>query len=158
MHEAQMPADVVQRLGLPEESLNGSGPKEKEERRNQADRLIGYALEDASALFVDQHGAPHALVDGEPLPLNSRCYSWLRRRMWEQEQRAVNGEYLKTAAGTLAAHAEFSDDVRELHTRAAWQTSLMSELMSGDTPLTMRVLTLLITLTLEMESLGQTTP
>jgi hypothetical protein len=40
--------------------------------------------------------------------------------MWEHEERAVNGEYLKTAAGTLAAHAEFSGDVRELHTRAAW--------------------------------------
>ena len=40
--------------------------------------------------------------------------------MWEQEERAVSGEYLKTAAGTLAAHAEFSEDVRELHTRAAW--------------------------------------
>jgi hypothetical protein len=34
----------------------------------------------------------------------------------------------------------------------------MSELMSGDTPLTMRVLTLLTTLTLDTESLGQTTP
>jgi hypothetical protein len=45
------------------------------------------------------------------LPLNSRCYSWLRRLMWEHEERAVNGEYLKTAAGTLAAHAEFSGDV-----------------------------------------------
>jgi hypothetical protein len=94
--------------------------KEKEERRNQADRLMGYALEDVQALFVDQHGSPHALVDGEPLPLNSRCYSWLRRLMWEHEERAVNGEYLKTVAGTLAAHAEFSGDARELHTRAAW--------------------------------------
>lgn len=72
---------------------NEAAPAEKEGRRNQADRLIGlrsdkeetadisegllsgslYALEDAQALFVDQHGAPHALVDGEPLPLNSRC-------------------------------------------------------------------------------------
>src|SRR5215204_5125587 len=49
------------------------GPEEKEERRNQADRLIALALEDAQGLFVDQHGAPHALVGGEPLPLNSRC-------------------------------------------------------------------------------------
>jgi hypothetical protein len=40
--------------------------EDKEDRRNQADRLIGYALKDAQALFVDQHGAPHALVDGEP--------------------------------------------------------------------------------------------
>jgi hypothetical protein len=106
--------------------------EEKEDRRNQADRLIALALEDAQGLFVDQHGAPHVLVGGEPLPLNSRCYSWLRRLMWEREERAVNGEYLKTAAGTLAAHAEFSGDVRELHTRAAWhQDALYYELRPG---------------------------
>jgi hypothetical protein len=94
--------------------------EEKEERRNQADRLIGYALEDVQGLFVDQHGAPHALIAGEPVPLTSRCYSWLRRLMWEQEGRSVSGEYVKMAAGTLAAHAEFSGESRELHTRAAW--------------------------------------
>jgi hypothetical protein len=94
--------------------------EEKEERRNQADRLIAYALKDAQELFADQHGVPHALITGEAVPLNSRCYSWLRKLMWEQEEKAVNGEYLKTAAGTLAAHAEFSGEVRELHTRAAW--------------------------------------
>jgi hypothetical protein len=106
--------------------------EEKEERRNQADRLIGYALDDLQGLFVDQHGAPHALVGGEPVPLNSRCYSWLRRLMWEHEARAVNGEYLKTAAGTLAAQAEFSGDVRELHTRAAWhERALYYELRPG---------------------------
>jgi hypothetical protein len=102
-----------------QEEKEGQQP-DKEERRNQGDRLIGCALEDVQGLFTDQHGAPHALVDGEPLPLNSRCYSWLRRLIWEHEERAVNGEYLKTAAGTLAAHAEFSGEVRELHTRAAW--------------------------------------
>jgi hypothetical protein len=104
---------------------HADGDGEKEDRRNQADRLIGYALEDLDGLFVDQHGAPHALVGGEPLPLNSRCYSWLRRLMWEREERAVNGEYLKTAAGTLAAHAEFSGEVRELHTRAAWHEGVL---------------------------------
>jgi primase-polymerase (primpol)-like protein len=51
--------------------------EDKEERRNQADRLIGYALEDVQELFVDQHG----LIDGEPVPLTSRCYSWLKRLM-----------------------------------------------------------------------------
>lgn len=61
-----------------------------------------------------------AVVNGAPVSLTSRCYSWLRRLMWEQEQKAVNGEYLKTAAGTLAAHAEFSGEARELHTRVAW--------------------------------------
>ena len=107
---------------------------DREDRRNQGDRLIGYALEALGSddLFTDQHGDPHALIDGSPVPLNSRCYSWLRRLMWEEEQRAVNGEYLKTAAGTLAAQAEFSGDVRELHTRAAWhEGTLFYELRPG---------------------------
>ena len=99
--------------------------EEKEERRNQADRLIGYALEDVRELFVDQHGAPHALIAGEPVPLTSRCYSWLRRLMWEEEGRSVSGEYLKMAAGTLSAHAEFSDESRELYTRAAWHEGVL---------------------------------
>src|SRR5919112_1457257 len=98
---------------------------EKEERRNQADRLIGYALDDVQELFVDQHGAPHALIEGEPVPLTSRCYSWLRRLMWEEEGRSVSGEYLKMAAGTLSAHAEFSGLVRELYTRAAWHEGFL---------------------------------
>ena len=99
--------------------------EEKEERRNQADRLIGYALEDVQELLVDQHGAPHALIDGEPVPLTSRCYSWLRRLMWEEEGRSVSGEYLKMAAGTLSAHAEFSGVSRELYTRAAWHEGVL---------------------------------
>src|SRR5215207_2016160 len=99
--------------------------EEKEERRNQADRLIGYALQDVQELFVDQHGAPHALIADEPVPLTSRCYSWLRRLMWEEEGRSVSGEYLKMAAGTLSAHAEFSGEVRELHTRAAWHEGIL---------------------------------
>jgi hypothetical protein len=106
--------------------------EEKEERRNQADRLIGYALEDVQELFVDQHGAPHALINGEPMALTSRCYSWLRRLMWEEEGRSVSGEYLKMAAGTLSAQAEFSGELRELYTRAAWhQDTLYYELRPG---------------------------
>jgi hypothetical protein len=106
--------------------------EEKEDRRNQADRLIGYALEGVEGLFVDQHGAPHALIGGEPVPLTSRCYSWLRRLMWEEEGRSVSGEYLKMAAGTLAAHAEFSGETRELYTRAAWHEEVLYyELRAG---------------------------
>jgi putative DNA primase/helicase len=99
--------------------------EEKEERRNQADRLIGYALEDVQELFVDQHGAPHALIDGAPVPLTSRCYSWLRKLMWEEEGRSVSGEYLKMAAGTLSAHAEFSGESKELYARAAWYEGVL---------------------------------
>jgi hypothetical protein len=105
---------------------------ENEERRSQADRLIGYALDHVQGLFTDQHGTPHGLVDGAPLPLNGRSYSWLRRLMWEREGRAVSSDYLKTVAGTLGAHAEFSGEVRELHTRAAWHgETLYYELRPG---------------------------
>ena len=110
------------------------GTEEREDRRNQGDRLIGYALENLGegALFMDQHGDPHVLIDGSPMPLNSRCYSWLRRLMWEREERAVNGEYLRTAAGTLAAQAEFAGEAKELHTRAAWhEGALYYELRPG---------------------------
>ncbi len=60
-----------------EEQGQDVSAEEKEDRLNQADRLIAYALEDLGdgTLFVDQHGARHALVAGEPVPLNSRCYS-----------------------------------------------------------------------------------
>jgi hypothetical protein len=37
----------------------------------------------------------------------------------------VSGEYLKMAAGTLSAHAEFSGEVRELYTRAAWHEGVL---------------------------------
>jgi hypothetical protein len=99
--------------------------EQRKERRNQADRLIGYALEDVQELFVDQHGAPHALIGGDPVPLTSRCYSWFRKLMWEEEGRSVSGEYLKMAAGTLSAHAEFSGEVRQLYTRAAWHEGIL---------------------------------
>jgi hypothetical protein len=45
--------------------------------------------------------------------------------MWEEEGRSVSGEYLKMAAGTLSAHAEFSGVSRELHTRAAWHEGVL---------------------------------
>jgi hypothetical protein len=81
---------------------------------------------------VDQVGMPYTLVEGEAVLLTSRCYSWLRRLMWEREERSVTSEALKTAAGTLAAQAEFSGDVRELHTRAAWhEDALYYELRPG---------------------------
>src|SRR5919107_3662041 len=52
--------------------------------------------------------------------------------MWEEEGRSVSGEYLKMAAGTLSAHAEFSGELRELYTRAAWhQDTLYYELRPG---------------------------
>jgi hypothetical protein len=92
----------------------------KPEKRNQADRLIDYAKETGAELFVDHLGAPHALVDGEAVALNSRCYPWLRELLWEHEQRSATREALGQAAGTLAAFALHSGVEHELHTRAAF--------------------------------------
>jgi hypothetical protein len=89
-----------------------------ETKRKQADRLIGYAIGHES--FCDQVGAPHVLIDGEAVPLNTHAYRWLRCLMWEMEGIAIGGEALKTAAGTLAAFAAKSGKVRELHTRSAF--------------------------------------
>ena len=114
-----------------EEEPTEDTPEEKEERRSQADRLIGYALKDVEALFVDQHGAPHALVGEEALPLNSRCHSWLRGLMWEHEERAVSGEYLKTAAGTLAARADWGDANTRAESKAHHSRQIDRELRDG---------------------------
>ncbi|HEV2126060.1 MAG TPA: hypothetical protein VGW38_25165, partial [Chloroflexota bacterium] len=94
--------------------------EQRQGKRNQADRLIDYALDSGAELFIDQVGAPHALVNGEALALNSRSYNWLRSRMWDEEEISVSSEALKTAAGTLAAFAAKSGKVRELHTRSAF--------------------------------------
>jgi len=91
-----------------------------EVKGNQADRLIQYALDSGVPLFVDQFGVSHTLIGGESLALNSRSYNWLRSLMWKHERRSVNGEALKTAAGTLAAFASATGGVKHLHTRAAY--------------------------------------
>jgi hypothetical protein len=108
------------------------GGAQKEDKRNQADRLIQYALDTRARLFTDQFGMGHVLVNREALALNSRCYNWLRSLMWEEEGRSVNGEALKTAAGTLGAFAVKSGDCEHLHTRAAFHNgAVYYELRKG---------------------------
>ncbi len=94
-------------------------------KRNQADRLIDYALATSAELFCDQMGAPHVLVDGEAVPLNTRSYNWFRGLMWDTEEISTGGEALKTAAGTLASFAVKGGKVRELHTRAAFHEGVV---------------------------------
>lgn len=101
-------------------SRRGEGKK-----RSQADRLIDYALATDAELFLDQMRAPHALIDNEAVPLNTRCYNWLRGLMWEEEEISIGGEALKTAAGTLASFAAKSNKVRDLHTRSAYHDGVV---------------------------------
>jgi hypothetical protein len=92
-------------------------------KRKQADRLIDYAS--IAPLFCDQMGAPHALIYGEAVPLNSQAYRWLRQMMWNMEGIAIGGEALKTAVGTLAAFAVRNGQVHELHTRSAFHDGVV---------------------------------
>ena len=116
-------------------SVAGYEPAETDgghDRRSAPDRLTDYALDDSDSLFVDQHGEPHALLDGQPLALTGRCYRWLRNLMWQNEQRSATREGLSQAAGTLGAMALATGDVRELHVRSAWHDEgLFVELAKG---------------------------
>jgi len=106
--------------GIFREESEANAQRRAPKKRSQADRLIDYALGSGAELFMDQVGAPHALLEGEAVPLNTRAYNWLRGLMWETEEISAGGEALKTAAGMLAAFAAKSGKVRELHTRSAW--------------------------------------
>lgn len=86
----------------------GMGEGVRGDKKGSAERLVLYAHERLETLFLDQYSEPHVLMGSRAIPLNSRCYSWLRMLMWEQEERAASGESLKAAAGTLAAQAEYS--------------------------------------------------
>jgi hypothetical protein len=119
-YDQRLPSKLATALGWQKTDWSEGGSSPREDKRNQADRLVQYALDAGVPLFVDQFQAPHTLVDGEALPLTSRSYNWLRGLIWKHEGRSVNGEALKTAAGTLAAFADASGDVRELYTRAAY--------------------------------------
>lgn len=98
------------------------GKKKTDESRklSVADRLCNYALDGSPSLFLDEHGQPHALVDGLPLPLTSRSHSWLRGMLWKNEKRSAASEALSQANGMLAAMAEEKGEIRELHLRSAW--------------------------------------
>jgi hypothetical protein len=119
-YDERLPSKLATALGWQKTDWSEGGSSRGDDRRNQADRLVQYALDAGVPLFVDQFQAPHTLVDGEALSLTSRSYNWLRGLIWKHEGRSVNGEALKTAAGTLAAFADASGDVRELYTRAAY--------------------------------------
>lgn len=117
--------DPVTGAYVPAEERPTQAREERDEeapaRRSQADRLIGYALDTHPSLIVDQYGQAHVVVDGVPHALPRGAYPWLRRLMWEQEQRGVTGETLQMVGGTLEALALHQGERVELHVRSAWQ-------------------------------------
>jgi hypothetical protein len=117
----KLPSKIAAFLGW-ERSWSAGGASEAggpQKEGNQAKQLIGYAMNAADELFLDQNGAEHALVNGTPVPLDRGCYGWLRRLFWEHEEAAATTDLLGTAAGQLRAFAEISGNEYTLHLRAA---------------------------------------
>ena len=73
---------------------------------------------DSQELFRDQFGAPHALVDGVPVPLDNGAHAWLRKLLWNTSEKTAKREDLNAATETLAMLAGYGDE-RILHIRAA---------------------------------------
>lgn len=106
------------KAGLPRTLADWWGWKSKKPKGSKADRLLQYGRDDAGELFVEQFKQPHALVDGQPLALDSGAYPWLRRLMLDSEGVTCDREALGAAVATLAALAQ-TGRTRELHVRAA---------------------------------------
>jgi hypothetical protein len=96
-----------------------------------ADRLVYWALDAEWPLFVDQHREAHTLVDGQAVPI-SRTNRLLTQLLYENEKKAPSNDGLIGARRVLDMLAHDSGDVRELHTRAAFnEGAVFYELYPG---------------------------
>ena len=96
-----------------------------------ADRLVYYVQEGEWPLFVDQHGEAHTFGGGQALPI-SRANRVLTQLLFDREGKAPTNDGLIGARRVLDMLAHASGDVRELHTRAAFnEGSVFYELAPG---------------------------
>ena len=108
------------------------GSEDKKKIPPAADRLVYYVTRDEETpLFADQHGEAHALVDGEALPI-SRANRFLTELLYDREDRAPTNEALLGARRVMEMLAHRDGEVRELHTRAAFnEGAVFYQLRSG---------------------------
>src|SRR3954469_15728461 len=106
-------------------------PEEKNKIPPVADRLVHYAQDAEWPLFVDQHGEAHTLVGDQAVPI-SRTNRHLIKLLYEREGKAPTNDGLIGARRVLDMLAHDSEDVRELHTRAAfYEGAVFYELAPG---------------------------
>jgi hypothetical protein len=116
-----IPADVLQRLGLGEESPNGSSPKEKE-KATQAELLLRCMA--GAQLFHTPAGESYARVPfgghHETHPIKSRGFRrWLVRGFFKEHGKPPNAQALQDALGVLEARAQYDGPEVEVHVRIA---------------------------------------
>ncbi len=69
--------------------------------KNESAWLVDLGRNNCQELFRDQFGAPHALVDGMPVPLDGNAHAWLRKLLWNSSDRTAKREDLNAATETL---------------------------------------------------------
>jgi hypothetical protein len=103
---------------IPQNGLSTDIPTTAELKgKTVVDKLVELGEQDQYALFRDQYGTPHALVDGEPVPLDNNAHGWLRKLYWNVYSKVPKHEELGSAVATLAMFASHSPR-REVHIRA----------------------------------------
>jgi hypothetical protein len=113
---------VLQELGLPENSANGNGPKEKGEKHTQAELLIRCA--DEAELFNTPAGDAYATIQvgghRETHPIKSKGFRrWCVRGYFDKYGRPPGAQALQDALGVLEARAQFNGPEYEVHVRVA---------------------------------------
>ena len=97
------------------------GKNSKKKLPSAATRMVWYVTEqEETQLFLHQHDTPHALVDGEALPI-SGCNNYLRRVFYDREREAVANDACLSARGTLTMLARDSGGRHKLQKRAFYQ-------------------------------------
>ena len=96
-----------------------------------ADRLVYYVREAGWPLFVDQHAEAHTFVGGQAIPI-ARANRLLTKLLYEHEEKAPSNDGLIGARRVLDMLAHKSEEVRHLHTRAAFhEGAVFYELAPG---------------------------
>lgn len=94
--------------------------EEKKKIPPMAERIVWFVRDEQWPLFVDQHAEAHTLVGGQAVPI-LRTNRLLTKLLYERENgRAPTNDALLGARRVLDMLAHDSEDVRELHTRAAY--------------------------------------
>jgi len=110
---------VGERAGSKVGGDGGSG----NQKHSLATQLVKMALDEAT-FFSNQFGVPFAWfpVNGhmEAWPVSSQFFQqWLSLQLWDDKEKAISRETVKSACNTLSAHARFHGRRHELSLRFA---------------------------------------
>lgn len=129
-YRSKIPCDVttaklLELASAVEGAMREQADEAEAERESQATRLIKLALESDAIFLRDQLGDAYCAIMGdgqEVLKVRSKKFRlWLRRLMWEAEEKAPSGQAIEDALGHLEGKAIFEGKEIPLAVRVAWE-------------------------------------